>query len=200
MTPEELSIQIEASHKGGELDEGESEALMGVLKMEELTVEQVMVPVERMDFVSETLTLPALLEFIDEKRRGKLPVIGASVDEIKGVLKIRKLFGLWGRAIKTGGNPEVGFKVSSLMDPAYMVPHTTLAAALLDDLQRARVQIAIVVKDGKTLGIVTIEDLVEQVVGPIADDNDCPRHPTHPAHPTPKVAPPTPPADPNKKE
>ncbi len=179
---EELEMLFEASRKAGELGDRETDLLKNVLDLRNLTVDQVLVPVKKMDAVPYGLSLDQLLSVISKTKHSKLPVYKGSVDTIVGILNTRDLFDWWSSSLKSAaGNGELWnkqvkeFKIEKFLRQAYSIQNTDKASSLLDDLRKRKIQIAIV-KDtnGKTVGLVTMEDLLEEFVGEIYDEYDRP--------------------------
>lgn len=180
---EELEMLIEASRQAGELGDRETNLLKNVLEMRELTMDQVLVPVSRMDAVSSKLSLVELLAVVSKTKHSKLPVYLGSINNIVGILNTRDLFDWWlGVMQKAQGNPEVWkrqvqeFSIQKLLRRAYFVLKTDKASTLLDDLRKRKIQLAIVKEEdsGKTVGLITMEDLIEELVGEIYDEYDRP--------------------------
>jgi len=146
--------------------EEQRELISSVLEFTDAIVREVMVP--RTDMV--TVAAPAdsdhALDILLESGRSRIPVTGDNLDDIVGVLYGRDLL----RFHDIGGSPV---PVRSLMRPAHFVPETKRVSELLRELQRKKVHLAIVVDEfGGTAGLVTIEDLLEEIVGEIADEYD----------------------------
>jgi CBS domain containing-hemolysin-like protein len=168
---EELEILIDHSRKAGELGDRETDLLKRVLDLRDLTVEQVMVPVQDMDTLAVNSTLPVVLKLVTKKKHSKIPVFEGTVDNVVGVLNTPDLFDWFLIGVKAGREGMKEFNLRKMIRPAYQALTTDKASVLLDELRRRRVQIAIV-KDasGKTVGLCTLEDLLEQLVGEIEDE------------------------------
>lgn len=171
-TAAELQILIEASLKSGELEERETDLLTRVLDMRELDVGSVLVPMDKVDSVSVDMNLRALLDVVSKTKHSRLPVYSGNVDTIVGVLYCRNLFDWWRATMDDPRRMKQDFKAKNFMKAAFVVERTHKASALLDDMRKRKVQIAIVKDGGKTVGIVTMEDLLEELVGEIYDEHD----------------------------
>lgn len=171
---EELGILIEASGEAGELDTREADLLKRVLDMRELSVQNVMVPRSRMDSISDHLTLPQLLGVVARTKHSKLPVFGKSTQKIVGILNSRDLFDIWAASAKHVDENECElFDMEKIMRPAFFARNDMAASALLDELRNRKIQMAIVVDEtDECVGLITMEDLLEQLVGEIYDEYD----------------------------
>lgn len=179
LSAEELEILIESSYRAGELDARETDLLKRVLDMKDLSVEKVMIPRKRMDCISDQISLPDLLAVVSKTKHSKLPVYTGSLDQIVGVLNTRDLFDLWCQSAgATACSPDArrfgkDFRVFSFLRPAFIVSQTERASTLLDELRSRKIQMAVVVDEARrTVGLVTMEDLLEQLVGEIYDEYD----------------------------
>ena len=160
----------ESQEEGGEDEFGlqgeEQEMISGVLGLEAATVRAIMVP--RIDIVAVPEDLP-IAEAVDLIRAGghsRIPVYRDSIDTVVGVLYAKDLL----RFVR---EESAAVKILDLIRPAYFVPDSKHVDDLLRDLQQAKVHIAIVVDEyGGTAGLVTIEDILEEIVGEIQDEYD----------------------------
>ena len=165
----ELKMLLSRSTEEGELEQQEQEMLYKVFDFADKEVSAVMVP--RPEVVALSIELPpeeALAAVIDSPYT-RYPVYRDSLDEIVGVLHVRDLFSaLVDRGI-------AGVQLEQLLRPAHIVPETKDLAALLTEFRRTNQHMAIVVDEyGELEGIVTLEDLLEEIVGEIEDEFDLP--------------------------
>lgn len=165
----ELKMLVSSATQYGELEAGEQEMLYKVFDFADKEAADVMVP--RPEVVAVSIELPpeeALAVTLDSPYT-RYPVYTGSLDEIVGVLHVRDLF----TALHDRGIADV--RLDELVRPAYMVPETKDLAALLTEFRRANQHMAIVVNEyGGMEGIVTLEDLLEEIVGEIEDEFDLP--------------------------
>ena len=148
------------------VEEGELEMIDSIFEMEETTARETMVP--RMDVVAlpTTATARQALDTIMAHGFSRLPVFDATIDNVVGILYAKDLFPV----LLAGG---LGESVRKYLRPAYFIPESKKVDELLSELQSRRVHIAIVVDEyGGTAGLVTIEDLLEEIVGEIQDEFD----------------------------
>lgn len=162
---EEIRILMEESHKQGYIDKTELDFVDNVFDFSELSVREIMIPRTDMiclyleDNIEENITL-ALKEHMT-----RYPICGEDKDDILGFLHIKDLL----RALYTGRRPNL----RSLARHALIVPESMAVSNLLKTMQKEKSQLAIVVDEyGGTAGMVTIEDIVEEIVGDIQDEFD----------------------------
>ena len=173
----EFQILIEESERAGNLGHHESDLLLRALDLKALTVRDVMVPRRLMDTIPDSLSLPDVLAVVCKTKHSKLPVYRAG-EGIIGILYTRDLFEIWlkGQPVAPNTVPTAPpFKLSACVRKAHFAPESMLAATLLQELKTKRLQMAIVVDEfGTAVGMITLEDLVEQLVGDIWDEYDTP--------------------------
>lgn len=148
-------------------DVQEKELISSVLDFTDTLVREVLVPRIDMITLPATATAEAALDLILDAGRSRIPVLGEGIDNVEGVLYARDLLTL----MDEGGDESV--QVRTLMRSAYFVPETKRVPELLREMQASQVHLAVVVDEfGGTAGLVTIEDLLEELVGEIADEYD----------------------------
>jgi magnesium and cobalt exporter, CNNM family len=165
----ELRMLLSSSAEQGEIEHEEQEMLYKVFDFADKEVADVMVP--RPEVVAIAIELPAeeALKAVLESPYTRYPVYGESLDDIVGVLHIRDLI----EALHDRGIASVDLQM--LVRPAYMVPETKDLGALLTEFRRTNQHLAIVIDEyGSMEGIVTLEDLLEEIVGEIEDEFDLP--------------------------
>jgi putative hemolysin len=165
----ELKMLVSHSTVSGEIEQQEQEMLYKVFDFADKEASDVMVP--RPDVVALSVELPPeeALAAVIESPYTRYPVYRSSLDDIVGVLHVRDLFSaLVDRGIE-------GVQLEQLLRPAHIVPETKDLAALLSEFRRTNQHLAIVVDEyGELEGIVTLEDLLEEIVGEIEDEFDLP--------------------------
>src|SRR5919202_478605 len=165
----ELKMLLNVSTERGEIEQDEQEMLYKVFDFADKEASDVMVP--RPEVVALTVDLPPeeCLRAVMESPYTRYPVYRESLDDILGILHVRDLF----QALVDRGLAAV--EVEQLVRPAYVVPETKDLAALLTEFRRTNQHIAVVVDEyGGMEGIVTLEDLLEEIVGEIEDEFDLP--------------------------
>jgi len=162
---EEVEAFIDVGTREGILEPGDRDLVWGVVDFGDTMVRSVMTP--RVDLVvgAADEALDRLLERMIDASVSRLPIYRGTVDQVIGVLHLRDAVAGWRRA----PHPPV----EELVKPAMLVPETKLLGDLLRELQSRRQQMAIVINEfGGTEGVVTVEDLVEEIVGEIQDEHD----------------------------
>jgi CBS domain containing-hemolysin-like protein len=146
------------------MDEKDRQMLQSILRLDASTVREIMVPRLDMIMVEVNSTLADAARLMGQNGHSRLPVYGENPDNIVGVVHSRDLLTLFAQ-----GQGEISIKEA--MRPAYFIPETKRLDDLLVELQEKAVQIAIVVDEyGGTEGLVTMEDLLEEIVGEIEDE------------------------------
>ena len=166
VTEDELYDIIEDMTEEGSLDEAQGELISSALQFGDLTVESVLTP--RMDVAALNVEDDGekILNEIKAQPHSRLPVYEGSIDHIIGILQIRRYMKEY---LRTGQTPEL----RSLLDDALFVHQSTKLDELLPMLSREQVNMAVVTDSyGGTHGIVTVEDIVEELVGEIWDEDD----------------------------
>jgi len=168
-TREDIRHSVAAAEDVGELHRAEEEMLYKVFDFASKEVSAVMVPRPEVVCISvDTAPEDALATIVDSPYT-RYPVYRESLDDVVGVLHVRDLFS----AIHDVGIAEV--RLESILRPPYVVPETKDLAALLADFRREKLHMAIVIDEyGAMEGIVTLEDVLEEIVGEIEDEFDLP--------------------------
>ncbi len=166
VTEDELHDIIEDMTGAGTLDEEQGDLVQSALEFGDITVEHVLTARVDMAAIDASWPVDKITDFIRQQRHSRLPVYEGQIDNIIGILQIRKFIKAWlsqGKALS----------LRELLDAPYFVPATTNVDALLPEMSRNRLNIAIVTDAwGGTLGLVTVEDILEELVGEIWDEED----------------------------
>ncbi len=164
-SPSELIALVRRSAAAGTLDEGTATLLTNSIELEALTAVDVMTDRTRMEVVRRDDTAADVLARAHATGHSRFPVIGESHDDVVGLVHLR-------RAIAVPWERRGEVPAAALMDPAPRVPETVALGPLLVEL-REHLQMAVVVDEyGGTSGVVTLEDVVEELVGEVADEHD----------------------------
>ena len=162
---EELLDLLHGAFEHKLLDADALSMIEGVLSVSETTVRDIMIPRAQMDVVSEDDAPEEFIPLVLETRHSRFPVIGESKDDVIGILLAKELLNYY-------ANPE-GFNLRDTLRPAVFVPESKRLNVLLRDFRANRNHMAIVVDEyGGVSGLVTIEDVLEQIVGDIEDEYD----------------------------
>ena len=168
-TREDIRHSVAAAEDSGEFQEAEEEMLYKVFDFASKEVSAVMVPRPEVVGISADMPPEEALRAVVDSPYTRYPVYRGSLDNVVGILHVRDLFG----AIHDLGLASV--ELESIVRPAYVVPETKDLAALLADFRREKQHLAIVIDEyGDMEGIVTLEDLLEEIVGDIEDEFDLP--------------------------
>jgi CBS domain containing-hemolysin-like protein len=166
VTAEELRTIVAISEQRGTLEEDERDMIDSVMEFGETIVREVMVPRVDMECFEDTTRVGDAVARIRELGLSRFPVYHGDIDHVVGVLYAKDL-------LKLDAEADTGRRVGDLTRPAHFTPETKKAGELLRELQRRRIHIAIVVDEyGGTAGLVTLEDLIEEIVGEIRDEYD----------------------------
>ena len=160
--------EIESLAEGGEneLEEEERQMIHGVVELGETQVKEIMRPRPDMVCVSGDAAPDQITELVKQCGHSRIPVYNQSIDSITGIIYVKDLFLL-------SAEERKGVKLSSLARKAHFVPETKKVDELLKEFKRDKVHMAIVVDEyGGTAGLVTLEDVIEEIVGEIQDEYD----------------------------
>jgi CBS domain containing-hemolysin-like protein len=161
---EEL-IEETADERTDELDPGERDLLRNIMKLREISAHNVMVPRADIVAIPHDVTLPDLVAKMAKESHSRLPVYRESLDDIIGFVHIKDVLPFWGA--------EKPFKLEDILRRVLFVAPSMRALDLLLQMRAARIHMALVVDEyGGIDGLVTIEDVVEEIVGEIEDEHD----------------------------
>jgi CBS domain containing-hemolysin-like protein len=164
---EAVDALIEAGQEEGILDESNRDLIQSVVQFSEKTVREAMKPRPEMVTVASDTTVETLVELLRAKSFSRIPVFEGNIDNIVGLV--------YGKDVLQVPDAEAHTRtVGSLMRKhVYFVPETKLASDLLREMQKNKIRMAIVIDEyGGVAGLVTIEDLVEEIVGEISDEHE----------------------------
>ena len=170
-SPEELQMLVDQSAKAGKLDRDDARLLAGVFEFSEKTAREVMTPRTEMVALDQDASLGDAADLIAKARRSRYPVMRASLDDIAGIVHAKDVLAAL-RATAAGERPA---QLSELVRPVHFVPGSREIEDVLADMKLMRVHMVIVLDEfGGTAGLVTMEDLLEEIVGQIYDEYDRP--------------------------
>jgi putative hemolysin len=172
---EELQILIQQAHERGLLAAGEERYVLGALELGQLEVRELMVARPDMHALPVEATLAEVAQLFARTQRSRIPVYEGSLDHIPGFVHIKDIFGVLldrQRRLEQG-RPAPPFDLRRLMREPLIVPERKPASELLAELRSRGIGLALVVDEfGSILGLVTLEDVLEQLVGEIHDEFD----------------------------
>ena len=164
-SPEEIRMLVEQSTEGGSLLKADARLLEGVFEFSEKTAQEVMTPRTQMIALDAGLSVEAAADEVAQARRSRYPVYTESLDEIVGVVHAKDIL--------TALRARPHDTVQAIMRPPLFVPGTREVEDVLADMKRLKTHLAVVLDEyGGTAGLVTMEDLLEEIVGPIYDEYD----------------------------
>lgn len=169
---EELLTVVEEAEASGALDQKEAEMLGSVMRFRDLTVAQIMTPRTDMEAIELTSDLGAVIRSVREVKHSRIPVYDGDLDTVIGIFYVKDLM-LWlgGEGKGKPGMSGGAFNLRTIVRPAIFVPETKTVRDLLKELMEKKVHIALVADEyGGTAGLVTIEDIVEEIFGDIRDE------------------------------
>lgn len=165
VSEEEIKLMLREGKEKGIFDQTEQELIHSVFEFTESSVKEVMIPRPRIDALELETPLEEALKFIVETGHSRYPVYRKSLDDMCGVLYYKDLL-----RVQLENRPA---SLGAIIHPVYFVPETMQVSQLLKELQRRRMSMAIVVDEhGGVDGLVTMEDLLEEIVGEIHDEYD----------------------------
>jgi len=167
-SPEELRILVEQSEEGGVLEATDADMIEGVFEFSEKNAREVMTPRTEIDALPIDASLDETLEVIEETQRSRYPVYEETIDNIVGLVLAKDLLPIL-------RHPPTDFSLRAIMRPVHVVPGSREVEEVLADFKRLKEHMAIVLDEyGGTAGVVTMEDLLEEIVGEILDEYDEP--------------------------
>ncbi|HKC85357.1 MAG TPA: hemolysin family protein [Blastocatellia bacterium] len=162
----ELQALLDVGEEEGIIEENEGELIQSVIRFSDRTAGEVMTPRPNIVAVEAGATLEAVRDLMIESKYSRLPVYSGQMDNIEGVIYVRDLLKYW----QLG---ETDRPCVSIARSTYFVPETKPIDELLPEMQKAKTPMAIVINEyGGLAGLVTIEDLVEEIVGEIEDEDE----------------------------
>lgn len=168
-TEAELREMVDLAGENAVIEDVERKMIHSVFELGETYAREVMVPRTEVVFIERDKTLRQALSLCLRSGFSRIPVMGESSDDVVGIIYLKDIM----RRIFDNRDAEREEQVDSLMRSAYFVPDSKIADDLLTQMQAARVHMAVVVDEyGGTAGIVTIEDILEEIVGEIDDEYD----------------------------
>lgn len=166
VTEDEIRLLIKMGEEEGVIQEDEREMIHSIFEWGDTVAREVMVPRIDMAAVEDLTPLDQVLRLVLEEGHSRIPVYQETVDHVVGVLYVKDLLS----HLKAG---RMQVQAKELMRPAYFIPESKRLDELFREMRRKKVHMAIVLDEyGGTAGLVTIEDLLEEIVGPILDEYD----------------------------
>ncbi len=162
---DDLQALIDVGEKEGILEEEEGELIHSIIEFGDTRVMEVMTPRTEIVALPVTATVREARELIIESKYSRLPVYREQIDNVEGIIYVRDLLQCWRESKEDAA-------ISLLLRPAFFVPETKSVSKLLEEMQKAHVQLALVIDEyGGLAGLVTVEDILEEIVGEIEDED-----------------------------
>lgn len=162
ISEEEVKLLLEEGGEQGVFEDQEKELIHSVFEFTDTSVREVMIPVTQMITIQVSMPVDDVRRLITEEKFSRYPVIGRDLNDVRGILYAKDFF-------SSGGLSDV----RKIIKPPIFVPETMKISNLLRDMQKRRVHMAIVIDEyGAVDGLVTLEDLLEEIVGEIRDEYD----------------------------
>ena len=167
VSEEEIEYMIDLGHREGVISDDKEQMLQSIFELSESVIREVMIPRTDLVALSISSTVEEIIETVLHDGHSRYPVFEEDIDDIKGILYTKDLF----KAVNEVG--QAGIQIDKIMRRPLFVPETQKINEVLKTLQNRRFHLAIVVDEfGGTSGVVTIEDILEEIVGEIHDEHD----------------------------
>jgi magnesium and cobalt transporter len=162
----EIQSILEAGEERGFITRQEGEMIESIFEFKDTLAREIMVPRVDITCVSQDSPIADIIEVLMERGHSRLPVFKDNIDHIQGILLAKDLLVFWHK-------PETEIDLSKVLRPAFFIPEAKKISDLLRDFVEKKIQIAIVIDEyGGTSGLITIEDILEEIVGEIYDEYD----------------------------
>ena len=163
---EDIIAMLRSAENQSIIDTSVLQIMEGALKVADLQAREIMVPKSQMKVIEADFSLEQILQLVIESQHSRFPVVGESSDDIQGILLAKELLPL----LLSGSD---SFDLLSLLRPATIIPESKRLNILLQEFQEQRYHMAIVLDEyGGVSGLLTIEDVLEEIVGEIEDETD----------------------------
>lgn len=168
VTEEQLEFMLDEGHKAGVIKDIKKDIIEGAFDFDETRVREIMTPRTSLSVLASDQTYHDALRLAIESGHSRIPVYGENIDQIVGIVLVKDLLSL-----SDGDKPVEQIKVSDIMREAFFAPEAKTIMHLFKDLKRTKNHLAIIIDEyGGTAGIVTMEDILEEIVGEIQDEYD----------------------------
>jgi len=167
ISQEELKLLIDEGEEKGIFEPEERQLIHSAFSFSEITVKEIMTPAPQMVTVSIYMSFEEIKEIIIDEQFSRYPVIGKDLNDIRGILYAKDFYKLIYK------QPDGKFDIKKILKPPMFIPETMKINILLNEMQKKRVHMAVVVDEyGVVTGLVTLEDILEELVGEIRDEYD----------------------------
>ena len=166
VTEEEIKMMIDQGEEKGTIEEEEKELLNNVFEFDDITVSEIMTHRKDIFAVDINMSMDELMQIISKEdyKYSRIPVYDETIDEIKGILYVKDIL---------KNVSKKNFRIKSIIHEPYFVPQTKMIDDLFREMQKHKTQMAIILDEyGGTAGLITMEDILEELVGEIYDEYD----------------------------
>lgn len=164
ITDEQLEVFLEEGAKEGVIEKEDQEMIESVLEFGDTLVKEIMTPRVNIIHVHIDSSLEEIVAVIREKKKSRFPVIADKLDNVEGIILAKDVLEYWGRG---------GFSIREILRPPFFIPETMRILELLKEMQRTNQKFAIVSDEfGGVSGVISMEDIIEEIVGDIKDEYD----------------------------
>lgn len=171
MLEEKIQSIVNAGEEDGLIDRQSGEMIQSILELRETVTREVMVPRTEIVAVNDNSTIEDILALILKYGHTRMPFYNENIDNIVGILNVKDLLRFWSEPFQKGD-------IISILRKTYYIPETKNIHLLLHELKEKKSHMAIVIDEyGGTSGLVTLEDLIEEIVGEIHDEHDIDENP-----------------------
>lgn len=163
---DEFTLLLRSAHENNIIDQDALDIIEGALDVSDKQVREIMIPRSQMVVIQQDSSLEDILKLVIESSHSRFPIIGESADDITGILLAKELLPLL-------LNGQENFDINKVVRPAAVVPESKRLNVLLREFREQRYHMAVVVDEyGGIAGLITIEDILEEIVGEIEDETD----------------------------
>ncbi|MBL4566954.1 MAG: CBS domain-containing protein [Porticoccus sp.] len=163
---DDFALLLRAAHENNIIDQDALEIIEGALNVRDKQVREIMIPRSQMVVIQQSANLEDILKLVIESSHSRFPIVGESADDVTGILLAKELLPLL-------LNGRDSFNINNIIRPAAIVPESKRLNVLLREFREQRYHMAIVVDEyGGIAGLITIEDILEEIVGEIEDETD----------------------------
>ncbi len=164
LSDEQLEVFLEEGAKEGVIEKEDQEMIESVLEFGDTLVKEIMTPRVHMTHVHIDASLEEIVATIREKKKSRFPVIADKLDNVEGIILAKDVLDYWGRS---------DFNIKEILRPPFFIPETMRILELLKEMQRTNQKFAIVSDEfGGVSGVISMEDIIEEIVGDIKDEYD----------------------------
>jgi magnesium and cobalt exporter, CNNM family len=165
-TKEEIQAFIDVGEEAGIIEESEGDLIQSIIEFSETRVAEVMRPRPQIIAIETTATVADARQLMIESKHSRIPVYRDQIDTVEGIVYVRDLLAFCDAE-------KMSMPVTRCMRPAYFVPESKSVRELLEEMQKAKIQIAMVIDEyGGVAGLVTVEDIIEEILGEIEDEDE----------------------------